>query len=140
MQSVPLGSPPADPPPLSFAQAVERVMQEKSAAFASCPYADEAATLANDQGAGANIYVLAYCREHRAKPEAHPEYWLHYVGGRFGTATPPRESYRPEQVPLEARQATYRLLPELNEAILRGELWSIHRALHVLAEARERAG
>ena len=126
-------------PPLSFARAVERVTQEKSAAFAFCPYVDEAAAFANDRITGANIYVLTRCREHGARPDAHPEYWLHYVGGRFGNATPPRERFRPDQVPLEAKQAMYRLLPELSEAMLRGELWSIHRALQLLAEARERS-
>ena len=123
---------------LSFAQAVERVMQKKGAAFAFCPYADEAAGRTNDPFAGASLYVLTYCREHAARPDAHPEYWLHYVGGRYGVATPPRERCRPEQVPREAQQATYRLLPELNETLLRGELQAVHRALQILAEALER--
>ena len=125
-------------PPLNFAQAVERMMQEKGAAFAFCPYTDEAAGRTKDQFAGANIFVLTYCREHGARPDAYPEYWLHYVGGRYGTATPPRERFRPERVPLEAKQATYRLLPELDEAVLRGELQAVHRGLQLLAEVRER--
>ena len=124
-------------PPLNYQQAVERVRQEKGAAFAFCPYTDEAAGRTNDQFAGANIFVLAYCREHDARPDAQPEYWLHYVGGRYGTATPPRERFRPEQVPLEAKQATYRLLPALDEAVLRGELQAVHRELQLLAETLE---
>ena len=124
-------------PPLSFEQAVERLMQEKGAAFAFCPYTDEAAGRTNDQFAGANVFVIAYCREHDARPDAHPEYWLHYVGGRYGTVSLARERYRPEQVPLEAREATYRLLPELDEAALRGELQAMHRELQLSADARE---
>ena len=139
MQSALLARPPADIPPLSFAQAVERVMQEKSAAFAFCPYTDEAAGRTDDPFANANIYVLICCRQHGAWPDADPDCWLHHLGGRYyGTATPPRERYRPEQVPLEAKLATYRLLPELNEAVLRGKLWAVHRVLLLLAEARER--
>jgi len=125
---------------LSFAQAIERVIREKGAAFAFCPYTDEAASRADDSFSGASLYVLTYCREHAARSEAHPECWLHYIGGRYGIATPPRERYRPEQAPREAKQATYRLLPELSEDLLRGELRAVHRVLQLLADAREREG
>ena len=137
MQSAPLGNLPAGMP-LSFPQAVQRVTQGKGAAFAFCPYTNEAAGRANGPFTGASIYVLIYCREHGSRASAHPEYWMHYIGGRYGNATPPRERYRPEQVPREAKQATYRLLPELNETLLRGELQAVHRVLQILADACER--
>lgn len=121
-------------PQLSFQQAVERVRKEKGAAFAFLPIADERSPRKNVDSVGANLFVLAHCASYEAQPEQNPEYYVHYVGGLYRTASLARERYRPDEVPLEAREASYRFLYGFNETLLSGELQAIHHELELLAE------
>ena len=122
-------------PQLSFQQAVERVRKEKGAAFAFCPIAGKRTSRKNSGAVGANLFVLAHCAGAEAQPQQNPEYCVYYVGGRYRTSSLVRESYRPDEVLLEAREATYRFLPGFDETVLSGELQAIHRQLERLAEA-----
>lgn len=122
-------------PQLSFQQAVERARKEKGAAFAFCPIADERTPRNNPDSVGANLFVVAHCAGHGAQPERNPEYYVHYVGGLYRTSSLARERYRPDQVPLEAREASYRFLYGFDETVLNGELQAIHHELQLRAEA-----
>lgn len=122
-------------PQLTFQEAVERVRNEKGAAFAYCPFTHERATLADVDPLGANLYVVAHCSGHESRPNENPEYYVHYIGGRYRTTSLARERYWPENVPLEARKATYRFLRKFDEAVLRGDLQTIHRELQRSAES-----
>ena len=119
---------------LSFQQAVERVRKEKGAAFAFCPIADERPARKKLDSVGANLYVVASCAGHEAEPEQNPEYYVHYVGGRYRTSSLARETYRPDEVPLEAREASYRFVYGFDETMLNGELQAIHHELELRAE------
>ncbi len=121
-------------PELSFRQAVERVRKEKGAAFAFCPIADERTPRKNVDSVGANLFVVAYCAGHEAQPEQNPEYYVRYIGGFYRTASLAREKYLPDEVPQEAREASYRFLYGFNETLLNGELRAIHHELELLAE------
>jgi len=119
---------------LTFQQAVERVTLEKRWAFAFCPFTDESTPRTNVHSAGANIFVLVHGPDHALRPNQRPEYRVHYVGGRYGTRGLAREEYSPRNVPLEAREANYRLLQRFDEAALYNELKIIHCELQRWAE------
>jgi hypothetical protein len=122
-------------PELSFREAVERVMRQEGAAFAFCPYTDETTVRTHGEGAGANLFVIA-CRPAREpQPGGRPECCIYYVGGRYGTTSLARETYRLEEAPREAREASYFLLKEFDEAVLRNELGIIRRELLRRAES-----
>ena len=121
-------------PELSFEQAVERVRKEKGAAFAFCPIADERTPGKNLGSVGANLFVLAHCAGHEAPQHQIPGYCVHYVGGLYRTSSLVRERYRPDHVPLEAQEASYRFLYGFDETLLRGELQAIHQELQRQAE------
>lgn len=120
---------PADMPLLGFRQAVERVRQRRGAAFAFCPFADETTDCTDVGRLGANLYVVAECPAHELSRGEHPDYCVYYVGGRYGTASLARETYRPHKVPREAQEVNYRPLKEFNETLLRNDLQSIHHEL-----------
>jgi len=113
---------PADVPLLDFRQVVERVRQQRGAAFAFCPFADETTDRTDADHAGANLYVIAEYPAHELPRGEHPDYCVYYVGGRYGTTSLARETYRPHNVPREAQAANYRPLKEFNEALLRNDL------------------
>lgn len=120
---------PADMPLLDFREAVERVRQQKGAAFAFCPFADETTDRTDADRAGANLYVIAQCPAHELPRGEQSDYYVYYVGGRYGTTSLARETYRPGKVPREARETNYRPLKEFNETLLRNDLQNIHREL-----------
>ena len=120
---------PADVRLLDFRQAVERVRQQRGAAFAFCPFADETTDCTDADRAGANLYVVAECPAHELLRREHPGYCVYYVGGRYGTTSLARETYRPHKVPREAQEANYRPLKEFNEALLRNDLRNTHHEL-----------
>jgi len=122
-------------PQLPFYEAVERVRNEKGAAFAYCPFTHERVTLADVDPLGANLYVLAHCSDHESRPNENPKYCVYYIGGRYRTSSLVRERYWTGSVPLEAREATYRFLRKFDEAMLRGDLQAIHRELQRSAES-----
>ena len=123
-------------PQLSFRQAVERVRKEKKgAAFAFCPIADERTLRRNPGSVGANLFVLAQCVGEEAQAKQNPEYCVHYVGGLYRTSSLVRQRYQPDQVPREAREASYRFLYGFDESVLNGELQTIHYELQLRAEA-----
>jgi len=122
-------------PQLSFRQAVERVRKEKGAAFAFLPIADERAPRKDPGSVGANLFVLTHCAGHEAQQQQNAEHCVYYVGGLYRTSSLVRERYRPDQVPLEAREASYRFLYGFDETVLNGELQAIHHELELRAEA-----
>ena len=122
-------------PQLSFRQAVERVRKEKGAAFAFCPIADEQTPRMNLGCVGANLFVLAHRAGEEAQAKQKPEYCVHYVGGLYRTSSLVRERFQPDQVPREAREASYRFLNSFDETLLNGELQTIHCELQLRAEA-----
>ena len=122
-------------PQLTFHEAVERVGNEKGAAFACCPFTHEQPNPAEGDLLGANIYVVAHCSGYESLPNEIPKYYVHYVGGRYRTSSLVRERYWPESVPREAREATYRFLRKFDEAMLRGDLQAIHCELQRSAES-----
>lgn len=119
---------------LTFHEAVERVRNEKGAAFAYCPFTHERATPGDVDPLGANLYVLTYCSDHESRPDGNPECCVHYIGGWYWTSSPVRERYRPGNAPLEARKAIYRFLRKFDETMLHGDLQAIHRELQRSAE------
>lgn len=119
---------PADTALLDFRQAVERLGRHGGAAFALCPFADETTSRAEPGRAGANLYVITEAPADEPRRE-NPDYRVYYVGGRYGTTSLARETYRPFTVPLEAQQAKYRPLKEFSETLLHGDLKNIHQEL-----------
>lgn len=87
---------------LSYKHAVQYIRKEHAAVFAFVPEKQ------GSQVIGGEIYILAWNQDVERDPEDAAEYYLYFLGGRFGSSSGEEETYWPEDIPDEAKQLTYR--------------------------------
>ena len=94
---------------MTYEEAVAYVMQEKAAAYTFIP------KMRGGKAVGGGAYVIAYDEGHETEPDEWFEYNVHYGGGLFRSSSGEEEIYGPDDVPDEARSASY--LPTDHSAV-----------------------
>ena len=86
---------------LSYNQAVDYVLQSKMTAYAFLPKKK------GDVVRGCELFLLVYCEHHKKPSVEHPEYNLEYFSGLYSDFFGEEDSYRPDEIPSEAKEQLY---------------------------------